>query len=147
CVQSRAGDLRYANDLSGVSVPLNGVTYGGDSKFVAVGTSSTALSSSLGTTAWTVASFPTAGLNLTAVAYGNGMFVAGATNKVFSSTDAMNWTSRGNAFFSVGIAGLAFSSGSDGTFVAVARALAISWADANLAAWHQATINAGGFIE
>src|SRR5256886_13494317 len=150
-VRSRAGDLQYSNVTSGVSARLNAVAFGGTSNFAAVATNSTVLAGTLGPAGlfWTTTNVPTAGLNLGAVTYGNGMFVAGAQNAaVFSSAVGLNWASNGSAFGgAVAIPGLTFNTGSNGTFVAVADALAISWADANLAAWHVAKINNGAPFE
>src|SRR5262245_37501373 len=85
-VCSRADNLQFSNVTSGVSVPLNAITVGNDSTFVAVGSSSTTLGSSLGGSPWTSNSVGVAGQNLTAVTYGSGILLAGgASGNIFSS--------------------------------------------------------------
>src|SRR5262245_60673801 len=83
----RAADLQCSNVNAGVSLRLNAVAYGTD-RFVAVGTNSTTITSSLGTDPWRSNSVPAPSVNLQAVTFGNGMFVAGGQNRaVYSSTD------------------------------------------------------------
>ena len=148
-----AQDLQYStNRTSGVSVALNGVATGGGPNVVAVGTNSAVSMGSVGANGLSFASNEVSktALNLTALAYGNGMFVAGATNgALFTSADGAGWTTGGSAFASQNdLGGLAFNSGSNGTFVAVADGIPlIRWADAQLAQWHTALISSGGLAE
>src|SRR5207302_7589079 len=132
-VVSRAGDLQFSNLTSGVSVRLNAVADGRGSNFASVGTNSVALNGTIGSAGLFFANdtFPATNLNLRALTYGSGMFVVGGQNSaVFASTNGTIWTPQSNAFPSgFEIAGLAFNTGSNGTFVAVSDSAVIRWAD------------------
>ena len=84
---------------------------------------------------------------LYAAAFGGNQFlVTGDGNVVFSSTDAVNWTSNGMMFANSARAqGMAFN---NGTFVAVASAPEIAWStNATATNWEQATINGVSFAD
>jgi hypothetical protein len=147
--QSPAGDLQFIQATSGINARLNGVTVGGES-FVAIGTNSTVLSSTIGPAGltWNASTVPTNGLNLWAVTYGGGLFVAGgSSNLVFSSADGRTWLFRSYAFspFKRDVRGLAFTDAT-ATYVSVAEGPDIRWTD-SLAAWSFSTITNLGAIE
>jgi hypothetical protein len=84
---------------------------------------------------------------LYAAAFGGNQFlVTGDGNVVFSSTDAVNWTSNGMMFANSARAqGMAFN---NGTFVAVASAPEIAWStNATATPWGSATITKLSFAD
>jgi hypothetical protein len=125
------GAFQFSVADSGVSSTLNAVAYDGVSSFVAVGTNSTVATATLSGNEllWVSNSVPTNNLNLKAVAFGGGIFVAGGTaNYLFASTNGLSWSytnklSSGDANFDV--QGLAFNAGnfSGGDFAAVTASI------------------------
>ena len=134
--------LQFTNvsaDLSNLNLTnLLGITCGGasNSVFVAVGANSSVVTWTLTNLAsganqntnWGSVSngLPRGNFLLDAAVFGGSQFlVSGSNNVVFSSVDAVNWTSNGMVFANSATArGLAFN---NGIFVAVASAAEIAW--------------------
>jgi uncharacterized delta-60 repeat protein len=106
-IATSADAVTWTTRGSGTTSNLAYATYGGG-KFVAVGTASTVVTSTDGVT-WTARAVPSAGFNLTGVAYGDGMYFAtqntnGTSNSgstIFASLDGLTWnaTSPGGGIF------------------------------------------------
>lgn len=107
----------WTSQTSGTISALNQVIFGGG-KFVAIGGSSTVLTSPDGIT-WTPRTLGTNGLNLTGIAFGDGMYFAAHSNAgqgstLFASFDAVTWNSTQAQGFLVNqssTTGVAFGNG------------------------------------
>ena len=162
-----AHDLQFTNltlnaalSVATQTNPLNSVAYGSSSNFVAVGGRQVFVNGNFApgqnwfTPAnWNTGTMPTsggmAGSNLTAVAAGGNLFVAGGDNNwIFTSTNGVIWSTNNNKVFinNVFIGGLAYNGGN---FVAAGKGPEISYTN-NLpktAPWNASTITNLSFLE
>lgn len=149
---SAVGPLQFTNVTSRLGVTpgqnLLGVAYDGNATFAAVGVSSTTLAGTFVVNGspwfpannWVVSSVPNAGLKLSAVANGGGLFVAtGSNNLVFSSADGVTWANKGSVFGNTAEgSGVAYN---NGNFVISGQAPEISWTTTTLTPWNAANLN------
>ena len=144
------------NNLSGITcgVATNSIAGGSNYVFIAVGANSSVVtwtftnpvSNASQNTNW-IQKQVSGASGLYAAAFGGNQFlVTGDSNVVFSSTDAVNWTSNGTVFANSARAqGMAFN---NGTFVAVASAPEIAWStNATTTPWGSATITNLSFAD
>ena len=144
--------LEFTN-VTEISTPagiptLNGVAYDGDDTFVAVGENSAVLRAEFVTSLpWFSNSVPASAQSLKSVAYGAGLFAAGAVNVVFSSSNATSWPTISNPFgLAVNVQGLAYNSNAL-RFAAVSSFVNISYADSAFASWTFAGISNSVLVE